>query len=137
MSAHALAGVSARFVRQPLRAASLRLVPTPGRRAPRAAFVGLVLAVLAVGLVGLLLLTTQMQQRAFALFDLQSDIGVLREQRQSLQAELAQRESPASLAESARLLGMVPNESPAFLDLQSGTVRGELVPAPAPVGAVR
>jgi cell division protein FtsB len=99
--------------------------------------VGVVLSVLAVGLVGLLLLTTQMQQRAFALFDLQSEIGALREQRQSLQAELAQLEAPASLAESARLLGMVPNQSPAFLDLDSGTVRGELVPAPAQVGAVR
>jgi hypothetical protein len=137
VSAHALASASARFVRQPLRAGSLRLVPTPGRRAPRAAFVGVVLSVLAVGLVGLLLLTTQMQQRAFALFDLQSEIGALREQRQSLQAELAQLEAPASLAESARLLGMVPNQSPAFLDLESGTVRGELVPAPAQVGAVR
>ena len=136
MSAHSLAGGSARLVPEPLRAASLRLVPRPGRRAPRAAFVALVLAVLAVGLVGLLLLTTQMQQRAFTLFEVQTDVTVLREQRQTLKAELALRESPGSLAESARLLGMVPNESPAFLDLESGAIRGELVPTSA-TGAAR
>lgn len=137
MSAHALAGASARLVTEPLRAASLRLVPAPGRRAPRAAFVALVLGVLAVGLLGLLLLTTQMQQRAFTLFDLQNQVDTLNEQRQTLQTALAQKESPASLAESARLLGMVPNQSPAFLDLQTGTIRGELVPAPAGAGGGR
>ena len=117
--------------------ASLRLVPTPGRRAPRAAFVGLVMAILAAGLIGLLLLTTSMQQSAFALFDAETQIAGLRQERQSLAAELAAREAPASLAEAAALVGMVPNDAPAFLDLDAGTIRGELVPAPAPPGARR
>jgi len=84
--------------------------------------------------VGLLLLTTGMQQRAFALFDLENEITDLREQRQLLVADLASRESPAALAESARLLGMVPNDTPAFLDLETGTLLGELVPADAIAG---
>jgi hypothetical protein len=46
-------------------------------------------------------------------------------------------QSPASLARSARLLGMVPTSSPAFLDLETGRIQGELVPALAPPGAAR
>jgi hypothetical protein len=138
MSASSLAGSPGRrLVPAPLRAPSLRLVPSPGPRAPRAAFVALVLVLLAGGLVGLLVLTTTMQQRAFALFDVQNEIATLREERQLLVAELAQRESPAALARSARLLGMVPNDTPAFLDLGTGRIRGELVPAPARSGAGR
>ncbi len=134
----ATAGANARrSVAAHWRAASLRVVPTPGRRAPRAAFVAVVLATLAAGLVGLLLLTTSMQQRAFALFELETEIAALREDRQLLTAELAGQESPARLAEAAGLLGMVPNDTPAFLDLQTGRIRGELVPAAYPPGGVR
>lgn len=137
MSAAAAGATARRAVSAHWRTASLRLVPTPGRRAPRAAFVAVVLSVLAAGLVGLLLLTTSMQQRAFALFELETEIAELREERQLLTAELAERESPARLAEAAGLLGMVPNDTPAFLDLQTGRVRGELVPAPYPPGGIR
>lgn len=138
MSAVQAAGAGAlRLVPQNWRTASLHLVPTPGRRAPRAAFVALVVGVLAVGLVGLLLLTTAMQQRAFALFDMQNEIATLRLERQTLTAELAAREAPDALATTAARLGMVPNESPAFLDLESGNLRGELVPAAAPPGGGR
>jgi hypothetical protein len=135
MSAVHAAGTSAlRLVGDQWRSASLRLVPSPGRRAPRAAFVGLVVAVLAVGLVGLLLLTTAMQQRAFALFEIENEIAGLREQRQILTAELAQLEAPGALAEAAGSIGMVPNDTPVFLDLESGALRGEVVPAPWPAG---
>lgn len=138
MSAVAAAGATARRLVPPQwRDASLRLVPTPGRRAPRAAFVAVVLTILGVGLVGLLVLTTAMQQRAFALFEVETQIANLREERQLLTAELAGRESPGALAEAAGLLGMIPNDTPAFLDLDTGTIRGELVPAPLPPGGDR
>lgn len=119
------------------REASLRLVPSPGRRAPRAAFVAFVMAILGAGLVGLLLLTTSMQQGAFALFDAQREIGDLRQERATLAAELASREAPGALARAASLAGMVPNDTPAFLDLETGTIRGELVPAAPRPGARR
>lgn len=134
---HAAGSTARRLVGDQWRTASLRLVPTPGRRAPRAAFVSLVLAVLGVGLVGLLLLTTAMQQRAFALFEIENEIASLREQRQMLTAELAQLEAPAALAEAATGIGMVPNDTPAFLDLDAGALRGELVPAPWPASETR
>lgn len=138
MSAVHAAGTSAlRLVGDQWRSASLRLVPMPGRRAPRAAFVGLVVAILGVGLVGLLLLTTAMQQRAFALFEIENEIALLREQRQILTAELAQLEAPGALAQAAAEIGMVPNDTPVFLDLESGALRGELVPAPPPAGDTR
>jgi hypothetical protein len=124
-------------VPEAVRAASLRLVPHPGRRAPRAAFVALVVSLLGLGLLGLLILTTTMQQRAFLLFDLQSEIDGLSVQKQMLAAEIAEKQSPASLARSARLLGMVPTSTPAFLDLETGRIQGELVPAQAPPGAAR
>ena len=138
MSAVQAAGTSAmRFVPDRWRASSLRLVPTPGRRAPRAAFVSVVMALLAGGLIGLLLLTTGMQQSAFALFDAETEVAGLRQERQTLAAELAAREAPAALASAAALTGMVPNNSPAFLDLDAGTIRGELLPAEAPPGGHR
>jgi hypothetical protein len=96
-----------------------------------------VVAVLGVGLVGLLLLTTAMQQRAFALFEIENEIALLREQRQILTADLAQLEAPGALAEAAGDIGMVPNDTPVFLDLESGALRGELVPAPLPAGDTR
>ena len=79
MSAMTAAGATAlRLVPGHWREASLRLVPTPGRRAPRAAFVAVVMGVLALGLVGLLVMTTGMQQRAFTLFELENEIAGLR-----------------------------------------------------------
>jgi hypothetical protein len=138
VSAAQASGATARaFAPSHWRATSLRLVPTPGRRAPRAAFVTVVMLVLGAGLVGLLLVTTGMQQRAFVLFEMQGQVADLREQRQTLTAELAEREAPGSLARAATLIGMVPNDTPAFLDLESSTVRGELVPAPVPPGGDR
>lgn len=119
------------------REASLRLVPTPGRRAPRSAFVAFVMGILGAGLIGILLLTTTMQQGAFALFEAEKQVAGLRQDRQTLAAELASREAPGALARAAALAGMVPNDTPAFLDLDTGTIRGELVPAAAPPGVRR
>lgn len=138
MSAVASAGITARrLVGDPWRRASLRLVPEPGHRAPRAAFVALVLGLLGVGLIGLLVLTTGMQQRAFTIFDLSNEVSVLREERAMLAAELAGLEAPAALAEAADRLGMVPNDTPAFLDLDRGEIRGSLVPASTVAGVDR
>ncbi|MGA7688263.1 MAG: hypothetical protein WCA29_03430 [Jiangellales bacterium] len=138
MSAAHVSGATARaFSPTHWREASLRLVPTPGRRAPRAAFVTVVMLVLGAGLVGLLLVTTGMQQRAFALFEMQGQVADLREQRQTLTAELAEREAPGALVKAATRAGMVPNDTPVFLDLESATILGEIVPAPVPPGGGR
>ncbi|WP_166351486.1 septum formation initiator family protein [Phytoactinopolyspora limicola] len=95
---------------------ALRVLPGAART-PRAPFVVLVLLVLGVGLVGLLLLNTALQQGSFALSRLEAETTSLRDRAAMLQGEVALLESPAGLAERARELGMVPGENLVFVEL--------------------
>ena len=117
MSPAAAFGAAARRV-LPGRASSgarLRLVPARVLRARRAPFVVLVLLLLGVGLVGLLLLNTSLQQGSFDLTELGRETALLRDREAVLADEVAQRSAPGALASRARSLGMVPNEAPVFL----------------------
>jgi cell division protein FtsB len=98
--------------------AGLRAVPTAAVRPRRAPFVVLVLLLLGVGLVGLLVLNTSLQQASFELTDLERETTVLRDRQTALAEEAARLAAPGSLADRARSLGMVPNESPVFLDVR-------------------
>ena len=95
----------------------LRAVPTTALRSRRAPFVVLVLLLLGVGLVGLLVLNTSLQQASFELTDLERETTVLRDRQTALAEQAARRAAPGALADRARSLGMVPNESPVFLDI--------------------
>jgi hypothetical protein len=107
----------------------LHLVPRPVRGAPRAPFVALILGLLGAGMLGLLLLNTTMQQRSFALHDLESSNELLAEQVEVLRDDLDAREAPGGLAEQAWALGMVPAGATAFLDVRTGEIRGEAAPS--------
>jgi hypothetical protein len=109
----------------------LHLVPRPVQNAPRAPFVVLVLGLLGVGLLGLLLLHTVMEQRSFALHDLERSNELLAERVQELRDDVDAREAPAGLAAEAQALGMVPTASSAFLDLGDATIKGRLAPSQA------
>lgn len=109
--------VPGRAGRVPRRIASLRILPGGSSRSPRAPFVVLVLIVLGVGLIGLLLLNTSLQQGSFALDELEAETTQLRDQQTTLADEVAARGAPTELARRARLLGMVPVEEPKFLQL--------------------
>lgn len=110
------------------RRAGLSLVP--GRtQAPRVPFAALVLTVLALGLVGLLVLNTSLQQGAFYARDLEERAQVLSERREALQLNVDRLREPQRVAQSAAGLGMVPNQSPAFLRLSDGKVLGHGSPA--------
>ncbi|UPK73358.1 hypothetical protein MU582_13020 [Nocardioidaceae bacterium SCSIO 66511] len=100
-----------------------------GARRPRAPFVVLVVALLAVGLVGLLLINTSMQRRAFELTAMQEKAADLQTREQALTLEVQGLSSPDRIASEAARLGMVPNASPAFLRLPSGEVSGHPSPA--------
>ncbi|AYY12838.1 septum formation initiator family protein [Actinobacteria bacterium YIM 96077] len=104
--------------------APLRVLPgvTRSRRTP---FVVTVLLVLGVGLVGLLLLNTALQQGSFALSKLEAETTALRDRAEMLSSELANLESPAALAEQARDLGMVPAEDVEFIRIDSVASGGE------------
>lgn len=126
----ARAGAAAR--RRP----ALELV-TPARSdAPRAPFVAVVVAVLAAGLLGLLVLNTVLAKDSFALHTLTTEGRALADREQTLSREVESLRSPQALAEAAEALNMVQAGPPAFLRLPDGAILGSALPALAP-GEVR
>jgi hypothetical protein len=88
-----------------------------------------VAVLLAAGVVGLLLLNTALQRRAFELSTLNERADALEVQVSELTLRTDRLESTQSLALRASELGMVPNPSPVFLRLSDGRVIGDPVAA--------
>ena len=107
------------------RAVGLRLVRPVRSRARKAPFVVVVMSVLAVGLVGLILMSTVLQAQSFEAAKLDRTAATLEAQQQAIGREVDQLQSPANVARRALALGMVPNENPTFLRLSDGRVLGE------------
>jgi hypothetical protein len=107
----------------------LTIVPKVASRAPRVPFVILVVLVLGGGLVGLLLVNTALQRGAYEISDLRGRSAALAAQEQSLQMSVAEMRQPHRVARAALALGMVRNDSPAFLELATGAVTGSATPA--------
>jgi hypothetical protein len=97
--------------------------------APRAPFVAMVLVMVIAGVVGVLVLNTKINENAFRLEALQQRQTRLDRAEAQLTKDLADRESPNSLAAAAKRLGLVPAGSPAFIRLPDGKILG--VPRPA------
>jgi type II secretory pathway pseudopilin PulG len=109
-----------------------RLTVVPKRKRQRTSPVPflVVVSMLAVGgIVGLLLFNTSMQQASFAATELQQRADALQAQQQSLQMDLDRLRDPQSIALKAQRMGMVLPTSPAVLDLRTGKVLGDPVPA--------
>lgn len=115
------------------RTVSLRLVAHRRSQAARTPFVAVVVLLLLTGLLGLLLLNTVLAQDAFRLHALQVDGRALADREQELQRDVADLQSPRSLAARATSLGMVPGGPPAFLRLADGKVLGSAVPGSPPI----
>lgn len=109
--------------------ARLTVVPRGRTRAPRVPFMILVAVVLLGGVVGLLLFNTSMQQASFRATALEARAETLHAQEQALRAELDELRDPQRVATRAQELGMVPMVNPAFIDLATGGVLGDAVPA--------
>jgi len=105
----------------------LSAVPRTRRRAPRVPFVLLVVTLLTAGLIGLLVLNTSMQRGAYVATSLREQSAGLDLRQQQLSMQVAERGSPRRVAERAISLGMVQNNSPAFLSLADGSVIGRAV----------
>jgi len=110
----------------------LRVVYGAPFRPPRMPFVIFVVALLAAGLVGLLLLNTELQRGTFQVTSLNTQADQLRDQQEQLERQVRTLESPQNLADRAVRMGMVPNPNPVFLQLSDGRVLG--VPAEGKVG---
>jgi cell division protein FtsB len=113
------------------KAAGLRLVRPVRSRASRTPFVVVVLAVLAAGLVGLIIMSTVLQAQSFQAAKLDREATSLKTQQQSIAREVDRLQSPANVAQRAIAIGMVPNANPAFLRLADGKVLGKPVAAEA------
>ena len=116
--------------------ARLTVVPRVRSKAPRVPFVMLVSMLLLSGVVGLLLFNTSMQQASFAATALDEQATTLSAREQTLKMELDKLRDPQRVAQQAVKLGMVPPASPAFLELPTGKVLGEALPATR-INAVR
>ena len=103
----------------------LRLVSTPENLRSRGGLVAACLGLLAVGLIGLLVMTVSLGRGAYQLGQLRADTTELTEQRQALQEEIASLQAPQNLEARARGLGMVPAPNAAVVRRSDGVVLGE------------
>ncbi len=110
----------------------LRVAPPAPVTVPRAPFVALVLTMVVAGVLGILVLNTKINENAFRLAQLQSQRSDLDQQEQQLDQQLADLESPNSLAAAACRLGMVAAGQPAYLKLPNGQTVGVPQPATGP-----
>jgi hypothetical protein len=96
---------------------------------PRAPFLMLVVGIVVIGVVGVLVLNTKINEGSFRLGDLRASQAALDLQEQQLNQQLADLESPGNLRAAATRLGLVPAGTPAFISLPDGRVVG--IPQPA------
>lgn len=120
-----------RIAEQAIERARLTVVPRTRANAPRTPFVVVVAVVSLVGVLGLLMFNTSMQQSSFAAAELEQRQDAVRAREQQLQMELDRLRDPQRVAQEAQRLGMVPMLTPVFLDLSDGKVIGEAAPASA------
>lgn len=105
--------------------ARLSVVTGASQHAPRLPFAAFVLAVLGLGLVGLLVLNTTLQQGAFHARSLEQKAEDLEVRKEALALEVDALRAPDRVARQAQAMGMLPNHNPAFIFLGDNTVRGD------------
>ena len=104
-----------------------QLRPVPGTRGRMSTvpFVLVVAVLLALGMVGLLVLTTALQEQAFAVQRTQREANTLAIRLSALQDQVATARSIQNLSVTAQHLGMRPNPYGAQLRVSDGVVIGD------------
>lgn len=110
------------------RSARLRAVAAPARRMPRAPFLLVLIGVFGLGMAGLLMLNTTLQNQAFASRALDRQATELAYTQADLENQIDVVSAPPELARRASALGMRANPYPALLVLPSGKVVGKATP---------
>ncbi|MFB6810718.1 hypothetical protein [Streptomyces sp. NPDC056387] len=105
-----------------------RLRGGPSGQAARTPFVLLVVALLAGGLISLLLLNSALNQGSFQLSRLKKETTALTDEEQALQRDVDGYSAPDALQRRAQELGLVPGGSPVFIG-PDGKVTGTAAPA--------
>ncbi|MEU4161923.1 hypothetical protein [Actinoplanes sp. NPDC026670] len=117
--------------------------PLPGRmrlwvapplpvRAPRAAFATAVIAVVLVGVVGILLVNTATVEQSFRLDALRNEKTALDQRQHDLERQIVDASGPGKLHAAARRLGLVRAAEPAVIWLPNGEIVGMPVPGKGP-----
>ncbi|MCX4720210.1 hypothetical protein OHB27_04290 [Streptomyces virginiae] len=94
-------------------------------------FVLLVVALLAGGLISLLLLNSALNEGSFQLSKLRKETTALTDEEQALQRDVDAYSAPDALQRRAHELGLVPGGSPVFIG-QDGKIAGSPAVAEAP-----
>ncbi|MCL2785553.1 MAG: hypothetical protein FWD55_09050 [Propionibacteriaceae bacterium] len=100
------------------------IAPARTRAWPKGFFPVVILAMLAAGMVGQLMLQTTIQEQGFELAALQTELEQLQAQEAILNATLDKQSTPQALAYAASQLGMVVNPYSNILVLSDGQVIG-------------
>jgi hypothetical protein len=98
------------------------LAPVTAARVPRTRFILLVLGMLGGGLVCLLVINTTLATASFRINALQQGNAALAQQVQTLQQQVATEESPSSLEQQARKLGLRTQPLLNVLNLRTGRI---------------
>jgi hypothetical protein len=106
----------------------LRAVARPTARLARVPFLLVLIGLFGIGMVGLLMLNTTLQNQVFESRTLSRQATELAYTQADLENQLAALAAPQELARRASELGMRPNPFPAFLVLPSGKVVGKPIP---------
>ncbi|WP_239082244.1 hypothetical protein [Actinoplanes teichomyceticus] len=109
----------------------LRVAPLP-IRAPRPTFAAGVIALVLVGVLGVLLINIKTMEQSFRLDALRENQANLNEQQQELKQQLIQVSGPGNLAAAARQQGLVPAGKPARIRLPDGKIIGVPTPGKGP-----
>lgn len=111
--------------RESTRGPRLAALAAPNQQVATIPFVLIVAAVLALGMVGMLFLSTTLQNQSFAIQDKQHQATVLADQVSQLSTQLADERSVKSLASKAYRLGMRPDPHAVPMRLSDGKVLGK------------
>lgn len=103
----------------------LRLVPRPRKRMARMPFLLVLIALVGVGMVGLLLLNTSLQNQAFEATELRRQAAEMRYAEGELEQLVTEAGSSGELIRKASEMGLRPNRGVAFVQLPHGTVTGD------------
>jgi hypothetical protein len=108
-----------------IRKPSLKAVPRVKPRLARIPFILVLIGVFGLGMTGLLMLNTTLQNQAFQANTLNRQASELAYTQADLESQLDQRAAPQVLAQRASDYGMRANVYPAFLVLPKGKVVGK------------
>ena len=99
-----------------------------GRRLSNGAFVLVLIGMLGIGLGGVVVLSTQIQDQQTQLEQLQNQAEQASHHEAALQGEVERLSTTNSLASMAAALGMVPNTNPLIVQMPDGASHGTPVP---------